>query len=124
MDTSSESAQKIGRRLEEELDRIQSGITVAANHLNKARNTVYNWCEKGNVPADQLSALAEIGVDVTYVLTGQRQAPADLTSEEATLVENYRAICPDQRASLATVGAAFAESAQLKGGANGKEEKG
>ena len=56
-------------RLEEEVNRL--GVTAISTRLSVARNTIYNWLGKGNVPLNMLMALGECGVDVTYVTTGQ-----------------------------------------------------
>jgi phage repressor protein C with HTH and peptisase S24 domain len=39
--------------------------------MEMARNTLYNWCEKGNIPLDKLILLGEAGVDVHYVVFGK-----------------------------------------------------
>ena len=64
-------------RLKEEIETLKGGVTAAAEHLQKSRNTIYNWFEKGNVPVDQVTKLGEIGVDLGYVFMGVR------TSEHA-----------------------------------------
>lgn len=61
-------------RLREQID--ARGVSELARSLGVARNTLYNWCEKGNVPLDKLYALGEAGVDVAYVLTGRRLSAA------------------------------------------------
>ena len=58
-------------RLREEIE--AKGVSSLARALGIARNTLYNWCEKGNVPLDKLFALGAEGVDVDYVLTGTRR---------------------------------------------------
>lgn len=65
-------SKNIATRLSQEIDRIPGGITVIAKRLGKARNTIYNWCDKGNIPADQLVLLEALGVDVLYVISGHR----------------------------------------------------
>ena len=65
------NAADIGARLREEVEAV-GGQTVVANFLGVHRNTVYNWFTTAKVDAEQLVALAAKGVDVLYVLTGQR----------------------------------------------------
>jgi len=66
-----DNAKKLGIRLKEELaDRGMAGR--AAQLLVKSRNTISNWFANGNIPAAELMRLKEIGVDVNYVLTGDR----------------------------------------------------
>lgn len=64
----------IGERLREEVFAL-GGIAAAARIAGSATNTIYNWIEKGNVPADKLMLLAAAGADVAYILTGVRAAP-------------------------------------------------
>lgn len=63
----------IGIRLKEERERIGLTQDAFALLVNAGRRTVIDW-EKGRTSpnAVQLSALAEAGMDMTYVLTGQR----------------------------------------------------
>ncbi|HHJ35271.1 MAG TPA: hypothetical protein ENJ87_05865 [Gammaproteobacteria bacterium] len=61
---------KLTLRLKEQIEALKGGVTTAANHLGKSRNTIYNWIEKGNAPVDQLERLGEIGVDICYIVTG------------------------------------------------------
>lgn len=63
----------IGMRLKEERERIGLTQDAFALLVNAGRRTVIDW-EKGRTSpnAVQLSALAEAGMDMTYVLTGQR----------------------------------------------------
>lgn len=75
-------------RFEEEIGRI--GITDISETLGIARNTVYNWLAKGNVPLNYLVGLwANWGVDVTYVVCGVRSKEA-LTTDETVLINLYR----------------------------------
>lgn len=80
---------EIGERLIEEVDRL-GGVSVVATQLQAARNTIYNWAKKGNIPATDLMALEGIGADAVYILTGRR-ACGNLPPREATLLDNYRA---------------------------------
>lgn len=63
---------KLAFRLKIEIEKILGGPTKVAAFLKVARNTVYNWMEKGNIPADKLEKLEELGLDGGYVLFGQR----------------------------------------------------
>ncbi len=66
------------------------GVTEIANTLGVARNTIYNWMGKANVPLGDLMALKGVlGLDAVYVITGQRSAEA-LPPEEQLLLERYR----------------------------------
>lgn len=56
-------------RLRKEIDRI--GVSELARASGFARNTLYNWCDKGNIPLDKLLLLADFGLDVDYVVSGK-----------------------------------------------------
>ncbi|WP_017511694.1 helix-turn-helix domain-containing protein [Cupriavidus metallidurans] len=80
-------------RFAEEIERV-GGVSAVASSLGVARNTIYNWIAKGNVPLASLMGLASLlGVDVNYVLTGQRSS-ADLSTEESLLLSRYRQASP------------------------------
>lgn len=106
---------EIGKRLEEEVERL-GGVTAVAARLNTVRNTIYNWVEKGNIPAKKLADLGVGGADVLYILTGVRSAAAPvlgveqqragysvevLSRDEQFLVENFRACPPEEKQHIA-----------------------
>ncbi|WP_395556914.1 hypothetical protein [Enterobacter hormaechei] len=111
-------------RLEGEINRL--GVTFISQNAGVARNTVYNWLAKGNVPLNYLMVLGTLGVDVIYVMTGQRQgvpssAPAQeqeapLTPEERALLENFRHCSPDTRAAIKATSDALAQRRKKKTG--------
>lgn len=75
--------------------------------------------EKGERQPDAvyIAALAAIGADVLYILTGQRTpATAALSKREAALLDNYRHCNPDGQEAVEKV--AFV-AAKPKGLANG-----
>jgi AcrR family transcriptional regulator len=88
------------RRFEEEVEKV--GITTIAAALAVSRGTIYNWIGKANVPLDKLMALKANGVDVLYILTGQRTMDA-LSRDEQELLERFRAASLEGR--LAALGA-------------------
>lgn len=103
------------KRLKEERERLgltQDGFSAAAG---AKRRTLVDW-EKGvsSPTAVQLSALSEIGVDVLYVITGQRlgaAAPAPtLAPDEAALLDNYRHSPKEAREALKATSDVFAKS--------------
>lgn len=99
-------------RFESEVERI-GGVTTISNTLGVARNTIYNWMAKGNVPLNSLMGLAGIlEMDVVYVLTGERLANV-LNAEEKLLLEKYRsAPAAVKAAALAAVTAGSAPVSQ------------
>ena len=63
--------------------------------------------------AKLLTALAIMGMDISYLLTGQRTGAAApvLNREEAALLDNYRHCPPEGQACIKATSAAFAQSA-------------
>lgn len=69
-----DGANELAVRLSKEVKALPRGaIAHISRDLGVARNTIYNWLEHGNIPADKLLALADFGVDVVYVMTGERR---------------------------------------------------
>lgn len=81
----------IGMRIKEERERLALTQPVFAEAAGAKKRTLIDW-EKGvsSPTAVQLSALARLGVDVMYVLTGQRSQESVLSQREAALLDNYR----------------------------------
>ena len=84
----------INERLKSERERLGLTQPVFAETAGVSKRTLIDW-EKGvsSPTAVQLSALAAVGVDVLYVLTGQiNQQAADapaLSPRQRFLLENY-----------------------------------
>lgn len=85
-----------GERLAEEVERL-GGISTVAKMLSTARNTLYNWIEKGNVPLNKLEELASLGADSVYVLTGQRgcNGGKTMTPRESAVLADFRSASPE-----------------------------
>lgn len=93
----------LGNRLREERDRVGMTQPVFAEAAGAKKRTLIDW-EKGvsSPTATQLEALAAIGVDVLYVLTGRRAPSANglavsepgpvghLTLPELGLIKGWR----------------------------------
>ena len=102
----------IGERLKEERERLRLSQPAFAAVAGTTKQTLFSW-ESGKTAPDgfQMAALAEAGVDVLYVLTGEYTggtAPAPgLTAEEQTLLDYFREASRDvRRAALgALIGA-------------------
>lgn len=128
----------IGERLREERERLELTQPAFAEAAGAKKRTLIDW-EKGvsSPTAVQLSALAEIGADVLYILTGQRSAhhirphplpgvaePTTnyvvLSRDEAALLDNYRHSPPEARRAIKETSAAFAKYSDCCG----KGEKG
>lgn len=104
-------------RFKSERERLALTQPRVADLTGVGKTTVINW-EKGlsSPTAIQLSALAEVGLDVLYVVTGQRAGgvkPAPtLTAEEETMLGYFRDASKEvRRAALgALLGARAADA--------------
>lgn len=117
----------IGARLREERERLGLSQPRFAAIAGTTKQTLFSW-ETGKTAPDafQIAALANAGVDVLYVLTGQRQGgaastlaqeqDAPLTPEERALLENFRHCSPDTRAAIKATSDALAQRRKKKTG--------
>ena len=104
-------------RFKSERERLALTQPRVADLAGVGKTTVINW-EKGlsSPTVVQLSALAEVGLDVLYVITGQRTggaaAPAPaLAPDEEILLDNYRHAPAGVRAGVKTTLETFAPGA-------------
>jgi transcriptional regulator with XRE-family HTH domain len=101
----------LGNRLREEREKLRITQEAFGKFADVSRGAQGRYESDERSPdAEYLARIAALGVDVLYVVTGQRAAPAatSLTAEEATLVEHYRAAAADVRAAASTLIAAAA----------------
>jgi len=94
----------IGERLKEERGRLGLSQPEFAALVGAAKRTLIDW-EKGSTSpsAVQLSGFTGAGVDVMYVLTGQRSNVAStqhLPPDEQLLLEAYRGMPAKGRKEL------------------------
>ena len=112
----------LGERLRAErtkFDLKQSELAAKAGITTKSQGA-YERGERSPT-AEYLSALAGIGIDVTYVLTGERVSDMlGLTLEEAALIDNYRNMGDEQKESITKVSSALV----MVGTSSGKKETG
>lgn len=104
-------ASGVGERLRAERDRLglnQTDFGVAAG-VSRGTQKAYEL-ESSSPDIRYLSTLQDMGVDVHYVLTGvPAAADADgLTAEEAKVLEQYRSMSEESKASVARVAEALA----------------
>ncbi|WP_082608229.1 helix-turn-helix transcriptional regulator [Acidovorax sp. Root219] len=87
----------IGDRLRAERERLGLTQPAFAEVAGAKKRTLIDW-EKGvsSPTAAQLAALAGLGVDVQYVVTGSMAPPA-LGAEESTLLSYFREATPEVR---------------------------
>lgn len=80
----------IGDRLKEERERLGLTQPVLAAQAGTKKGTVINWEKGASSPtAVQLQALTSLGLDVLFVVTGERSALA-MTEDEQELVGLFR----------------------------------
>ncbi|AQZ95542.1 helix-turn-helix domain-containing protein [Halopseudomonas phragmitis] len=86
----------IGERLRSERERLGYSQTKFAELASASKHAQINW-EKGVAAPNALAlnAWAKEGVDILFVVTGVKQAPAPtqgLPADEQLLLESYRAL--------------------------------
>lgn len=102
----------IGERLREERERLRLS-QAAFGEIGGVKANAQGKYESGEryPAADYLQAVAEIGVDVLFVVTGLRapQAADNFSAEEADLVAHYRQLSPGDQFGAAKMVTALAE---------------
>ena len=111
----------LNERIKEERERLGYSQTAFAALAEASKHSQINW-EKGigTPTASVLAAWAPHGVDVLYILTGQRQAQTGvtLTPRQAALLDNHEHTSEEGKKIIE--GAAFAAAqpaAPVKGSA-------
>ena len=108
----------IGDRLKEERERLGFSQTEFAAVAGASKNSQYNY-EKGDrsPDADYLAAIADRGVDILYVVTGERkrQAADSISDDASEFLEVYERINGDDRQVLLRMASAFAIAADSTG---------
>lgn len=93
------------QRLKMERERLGLSQSRLADLASVGKTTVINW-EKGvsSPDATQLHAMTAAGIDVLYVVTGERSQDAAevdlLPADERVLIDAYRRCSPDARRHL------------------------
>ncbi|TDF86312.1 helix-turn-helix domain-containing protein [Pseudomonas sp. H9] len=107
----------IGERLKEERQLIGLNQTDMAGQCGVTKNTQLAY-EKGerSPDANYLAAAAEKGVDVLYVVTGERrpQRVDSITADEADFLEFYRLVSESDKNVLSRTAYALAKAAGPK----------
>lgn len=106
-------------RLKEERERC--GITQAqvAELTGVNIKSVGRWEREIPIPSDKLAMLSVLGVDVLYVVIGQRSMPVALNPKEEALLDNYRNSNEAGKKAVETTASAFANADTVKKAANG-----
>lgn len=96
----------IGERLREERLRISMQQVDLAEHCGVSRRALSTWEKGEQTPnAAALSVMADKGIDVLYVVTGQHvgESEATLAPAERALLQAWRDSNDKGRAALAAV---------------------
>lgn len=107
----------VGGRLKEERERLAWSQAVLAEVATVSKRSVAAWESGETAPgADVLALLSVKGVDVLYVLTGQRtpQAVGTLSAEESALLDNYNHSDEEGRAAARRVLSSLAQPQQKR----------
>ncbi|MDR1853465.1 MAG: helix-turn-helix domain-containing protein [Azoarcus sp.] len=99
----------IGVRIKDERERLGLSQSDFGKIVGATKKTVFSW-ENGRTAPDafQLCRLAEVGLDLCYVLTGKRDN-SRLAAEEAELLANYRQALEPARRAIRGAASASAE---------------
>jgi transcriptional regulator with XRE-family HTH domain len=104
---SSEDVEKIHERLKKVLDSMGLSMADTARRIGDPDSqAVRDICSgRKRATADFLARLVPLGVDVMYILTGQRSKPDEstLTPDEHALLDNYKHADEDGRAAARAV---------------------
>ncbi len=85
---------------------MTQGVFAAAVGTDAQKQSLYET-EKRELRGAYLTAIAAAGVDVAFILTGQRQVGSVLPPDEAELLERFRAMPPASKRALQYVAASF-----------------
>jgi len=103
----------LGERLREERDRLGLKQEELGQIGGVNRNTQGKYEKSERSPdGDYLAKVSAVGVDVLYVVTGQRSTPSEgaLGDDESTLLNQYRSMPDSDRATVRRLTSALAES--------------
>lgn len=102
----------IGDRLKEERERLGFNQTEFAAKAGASKNSQYNY-EKGDRSPDAcyLAAVADQGVDVLYVVTGQRVSmdESSLSQDDLEIVQHIRSLGDEDKGAVMRLLRAFTD---------------
>ncbi|MCU7123644.1 helix-turn-helix domain-containing protein [Salmonella enterica] len=112
----------IGLRIKEERERLGLTQQSMADAVGAAKRTVIDWEKDRTSPtAVQLSALSSMGMDVLYIVTGQRAIPVtapdkveNLSPEKQKLLDAFDNMSADQRRAILEVGRVLTQPCSCK----------
>ncbi len=110
----------MGERIKEERERLGFNQSEFAELVSSTRKTLFNWESGAAAPnATALAAWADHGLDVLYVVTGQRSKPLEpaqeLPRQEQEWLALYRNSSEEVRAALKAAGNELTKPAKARG---------
>lgn len=96
-------AEGVGNRLREERERLGMSQTEFGVLIGVSRGTQKNYelgTAIGALDLKYVMALESNGVDATYVLTAKRSLSEGLAADEAKIIDQYRAITPEDKRAI------------------------
>lgn len=115
----------LGQRLKSERERLGMNQTEFAALAGASKHAQINW-EKGVAApnATALAAWASAGLDVLFVVTGQRAIPVEaapsLTSEETSLLADYHGSSSGDRAAIRQLAKSVSKAPTVSGAGAGR----
>ena len=90
------------QRIDAVLEKMGKKRAELLRELELPRNSITNWCDRGNIPAGDICIkIAQyLNVSVEWLVTGKEAA---LTSEEKTLLKQWKILSPEQKDTLCTL---------------------
>lgn len=112
-----ENTDQRGDRIRIERSRLGLSQSEFASLIDKQKMAVFRY-EKGErvMGQDDLEALNKAGVDVYYLITGERNQPNLLSDDAKEMLKLWDSVEPSQRDTLMTLVRNFAESFSIKKG--------
>lgn len=109
---------KVSSNFKNERNRLNLGQKEVADFLGMSSKQIGRWESSVAIPADKLAQLAELGFDVTYVVTGKRSQINEailqscINALENALDATNTQIPPDIKAKV--IGVLYEESTESK----------
>lgn len=105
-----ETENSIGARLRTERERLGMSQAQLAEKAGVTRNTQGLYETGARSPdGNYFAAVAEVGVDVAFVLVGPNRLKVEITPREMALIDRYRLSSPDVQVGVDALLAATAK---------------
>lgn len=106
----------LGERLKDERTRLGYSQVAFAELVGASKRSQIGWEQgRSNPDGAAYEVWAKIGVDVLYVITGQRSQPVPskpLSPRQAALLDNYEHLNEDDKKAIERTASALAQSVE------------